>query len=75
MAEDTTQWSTVAGYTAAAVKELSWVPEEDRPRIAAYLKYDEMYWNDPRQYALRVLEDEHPVYIPHERTSIDTTAY
>ena len=75
MAEDTTQWSTVAGYTAAAVKGLSWVPEEDRPRIAAYLKYDEMYWNDPRQYALRVLEDEHPVYIPDARTIVDTTAY
>jgi hypothetical protein len=51
------------------------VPEEDRDRIAAYTKYDQLYWNDPTQFALRVLEDEAPLYIPNARTVVDTTSY
>jgi hypothetical protein len=52
-----------------------WVPEEDQQRIAAYGKYDEIYWNDPRQFSLRVLEGEEPLYIPNARTIVDTTSH
>lgn len=53
----------------------TWVPEEEQQRIASYLKYSEMYWNDPRQYSLRVLEGEEPLYVPNARTIVDTTAH
>lgn len=53
----------------------SWVPEDDQERIGAYTKYEEIYWNDSRQFSLRVLEDEEPVYIPNARTIVDTTSY
>ncbi len=72
---DYNQWSTVRPFTKQLAGQVSWVPEEDRDRLAAYLKYDQMYWNDPRQYALRVLEGEQPLYIPNARTVVDTTAH
>jgi hypothetical protein len=53
----------------------AWWPEEEQQRIAAYEKYDQMYWNDPTQYAIRVLEDETPVYIPNAQVIVDTTAH
>lgn len=52
-----------------------WVPEEDQQRVASYAKYDELYWNDPRQFSLRVLEGEEPLYIPNARTIVDTTSH
>lgn len=71
---DYNQWSTITPYLAPS-EEVSWVPEIDRDRIAAYLKYDQMYWNDPRQFPLRVLEGEEPLYIPNARIIVDTTAH
>lgn len=67
-----TPWSTLRGFLGTAI---NWVPAEDAERIAAYQKYDELYWNDPRQFAIRVLEGEDPVYIPNARTVVDTTAH
>lgn len=67
-----TPWSTLSGIGA---KLPSWAPEDHQERLSAYAKYEEIYWNDPRQYALRVLEDENPVYIPNARTVVDTTAH
>ena len=67
-----TPYSTVTPYTN---EQPSWFPEEDRERIAAYLKYDEMYWNDDLQYKIRILAGETPVYIPNPRTIVDTTSY
>lgn len=52
-----------------------WMPPEVRERVASYLKYDEMYWNDDSQFLLRVLQGEHPIYIPNARTVVDTTSY
>jgi hypothetical protein len=52
-----------------------WYPQEERDRVAAYLKYDELYWNDESQFALRVLEGESPIYVPNARTVVDTTSY
>lgn len=72
MTTDWTQWSSLQGIMGIRP---TWVPEEDRERLAAYLKYDQIYWNDPTQFALRVLEDEEPIYIPNARTIVDTTAH
>ena len=66
-----TPWSSLSNMLG---KPPSWWPEEERERIQAYAKYDEMYWNDPTQYAIRVLENEEPIYIPNARTVVDTTA-
>lgn len=67
------QWSTLTDFPGDLPE--SWVPESHKERCRAYTKYDQMYWNDPRQYALRVLEGENPIYIPNARTIIDTTAH
>lgn len=68
------QWSSVKPFiNAASIGD--WIPGEDKERIGSYLKYDEMYWNDPSQYALRVLDGEQPLYIPKSRKVVDTTAY
>lgn len=53
----------------------SWWPEEDQDRIASYDKYDQLYWNDPTQYVLRVLDQEQPLYIPSARKIVDTTSH
>ena len=70
--ENFTQWSTLKNMLG--LKPV-WVPEADQDRIAAYIKYDELYWNDPTQFSLRVLEGEEPLYIPNARTIVDTTAH
>lgn len=72
MSTEMTQWSSV-GYMMGV--KPTWVPEEDMARLAAYEKYYQIYWNEPRQFALRVLDDEEPLYIPNARTVVDTTAY
>jgi hypothetical protein len=69
---DFTQWSSLAGIMGV---KPSWVPPEDQERIASYLKYDQMYWNDPTQFSLRVLDGEEPLYIPNARTVVDTTSH
>lgn len=55
-------------------KPPSWWPEEERERIQSYEKYDQMYWNDPTQYAIRVLDNEEPLYIPNARIVVNTTS-
>lgn len=72
---DDTQWSTVRPLMGKIVNAMTHVPLAERERLGAYLKYDQMYWNDPKQYALRVLEGENPIYIPNARTVVDTTAH
>lgn len=70
---DYTQWNSAARFFGA--DKATWMPEEDIERIAAYAKYDQIYWNEPRQFALRVLEGEEPLYIPNARIVVDTTAH
>lgn len=53
----------------------NWFPEEVRERVASYIKYDEMYWNEDTQFELRVLDGEEPIYIPNARTIVDTTSH
>lgn len=69
---DFTQWSSLAGILGVRP---GWVPPEDQDRIAAYIKYDELYWNDPTQFSLRVLDGEEPLYIPNARVVVDTTSH
>lgn len=56
-------------------KSPDWWPESERERLGSYDKYDELYWNDPTEYALRVLEDEEAIHVPNARTIVDTTAH
>ncbi len=72
MAEEYDQWSTLAPLLGSLPG--NW-PEDDQVRLAAYEKYDQMYWNDPTQYAIRVLEGEQPLYIPNARVIVNTTSY
>lgn len=67
-----TPWSSLDNMLG---KLPAWWPAEEQQRIAAYEKYDQMYWNDPTQYSIRVLEDEQPIYIPNARVIVDTTAH
>lgn len=69
-----TPWSTL-GVMQSKKNLPDYWPEEERERIAAYDKYDQLYWNDPTQYALRVLEDEQPIFIPNARVIVNTTAH
>lgn len=66
-----TPWSSLGNMLG---RMPSWWPAEEQPRIAAYEKYDQLYWNDPTQYAIRILENEEPLYVPSSREIIDTTA-
>jgi hypothetical protein len=52
-----------------------WFPEDVRERVASYIKYDELYWNEDTQFQLRVLDGEEPIYIPNARTIVDTTSH
>lgn len=65
-------WSTLQGLMS---KFPDIYPEHEQPRIASYEKYDQMYWNDPKQYRLRVLEGESPIYVPTARVVVDTTSF
>lgn len=75
MSTDYNQWSSIRALGVEPNNSLGWIPAEERDRIAAYIKYDQIYWNDARQYALRVLDGETPLYIPNARTVVDTTSY
>lgn len=73
MNDDPNQWSSVRRFLGVA--RPIWIPQDDQDRIAAYEKYNELYHNEPRQFALRVLEGEQPLYIPNARVIVDTTSH
>lgn len=52
-----------------------WLPPKARERAQAYQKYDQIYWNDLNQFAVRYLVGEVPVYIPNARTMVDTISH
>lgn len=73
MAEITgmTPYSTVAPFLGALP---TWVPELDQQRIAAYQKYEEMYWDVPETYKLVQRGSEaRPIYVPNSRIIINAT--
>jgi hypothetical protein len=65
-------YSSIKPYLGELPK---WFPEEVRERVASYVKYDEIYWNEETQFELRVLDGEFPIYIPNARTIVDTTSH
>lgn len=52
----------------------TWVPALEQERVASYLVYEDIYWNNPNTFKLsaRGTEDS-PIYVPTGRTIIDTT--
>lgn len=68
-----TPYSTVAPL----VKEVpAWLKEEDGERVAAYQKYEEIYWQDPRAFKLIQRGSEsYPIYVPNARTIVDSTSH
>lgn len=68
-------YSTLKGGVVTLGGPPAWYPQEAGERVEAYLKYDEIYWNDPSAYMVRVLDGELPLYIPNARTVVDTTAH
>jgi hypothetical protein len=65
-------YSSIKPYLGELPK---WFPEDVRERVASYVKYDEVYWNDDTQFELRVLDGEFPIYVPNARTIVDTTSH
>lgn len=67
------QYSTLSEFTFEDTPV--WTPPDGKERVDSYIKYDQMYWNDPRQYEIRVLQGEQPIYIPNARVIVDTTSH
>lgn len=67
----TTPYSTVTPLIGV---QPSWVPALEAERVASYLVYEDIYWNNPDTFKLtaRGTEDK-PIYVPTGRTIIDTT--
>jgi hypothetical protein len=53
-----------------------WAPELDRDRIAAYQKYDEIYWSHTDAFKLTQRgDDDRPIYVPNPKMIVDTTSH
>lgn len=66
-----TQYSTVLPLIGTALP--SWVPAADQVRIAAYQKYEEIYWTSEEGFQEVMRGDnENPVLMPTARTLVDT---
>jgi hypothetical protein len=65
-----------SSVTPLIAEEPLWAPPLDRERIAAYAKYDEIYWNFEDAFKLvRRGDEDKPVYLPNPRVIVDTTAH
>jgi hypothetical protein len=54
----------------------NWVSIEDSERLAAYLKYDQIYWSFPRAFRLSNRgTNNQPIIIPSPRMIVDTTSH
>jgi hypothetical protein len=73
--EIVTPYSTVTPYISAFPE---WVPELEQQRIAAYDKYDDMYWSVPETFDLVLVDEENEagmIFIPNPRKIVDITAH
>jgi hypothetical protein len=53
-----------------------WVPEEHQERLAAYAKYEQIYWNNNEAFKLmRRGAELHPIYVPNAMTICDETSH
>lgn len=70
---DFTPYSTVMPL----IKEVpQWLSTEHAERVAAYQKYEEIYWQDQRAFKLvqRGTEAD-PIYVPNPKTIVDSTSH
>jgi hypothetical protein len=50
-----------------------WVPEQDKFRVASYLKYDQIYWSSEEGFEQILRGDnENPIFLPTARTLVNT---
>lgn len=70
-----TPYSTVTPFLEIP----TWLPESEAERVTSYQAYEEMYWNSPEAFKLRLIDandDEFDsLYIPNPRTICDITAH
>jgi len=67
----TTPSSTVAPLIGV---QPSWVPALEQERVASYLVYEDIYWNNPETFKLTARgSEDNPIYVPTGRTIVDTT--
>lgn len=70
-----TQWSTV-DQLVESTTGARWMDELDQIRLAAYEKYDEIYWNQSEAFRLMRRGTEiQPIYVPNAMTIADETAH
>jgi hypothetical protein len=68
--DNMTQWSTIKPYIKAFP---AWAGAENEERLASYLLYEGMYWNEPEAFKLNQRgSDSNPIYIPAPRMVVDT---
>jgi hypothetical protein len=69
------QYKTVVPLVAEGPSG-AWLSDEDKARIASYIKYDEIYWGEDTAFRLiRRGSEQQPLYIPTPRTIVDNTAH
>lgn len=67
-----TQWSSVVDFLAPGAMP-AWARPEDQERLAAYGKYEEIYWTSEEGFAERLRGDnENEIMMPTARTLVDT---
>lgn len=73
LSEDFTPYSTVIPLIKEAP---SWLTDEHGERVASYLKYEEIYWQDPRAFKLVQRGSEaRPIYVPNAKQIVDSTSH
>lgn len=67
----TTPYSTVSPMLGPLP---AWVPVLEQERVASYLVYEDIYWNNPDTFKLTARgSEDNPIYVPTGRTIVDTT--
>lgn len=67
---DMTQWSTIRPFISAFP---AWAGAENGERLASYMLYEGMYWNEAGAFKLNQRgSDSNPIYIPAPRGVIET---
>lgn len=66
-------WTTYSTIAPLLGTLPGWVPAVDKLRIAAYLKYDQIYWSSEEGFDQILRGDnENPVFLPTARTLVNT---
>jgi hypothetical protein len=71
-----TPYSTVTPLISGTESSHVWAPPLEQERIAAYQKYEELYWNNPTAFRLEMRGDElNPIYVPTPKAIVDSTSH